>query len=68
MLDGSHTPPCAVGGWPREPSQGSAAVQRSGGVSVFLILFDPKYNMVFVFLKLEIQWTASKILDSGLKL
>ena len=34
----------------------------------FLILFEPKYNMVFVFLKLEIQWTASKILDSGLKL
>ena len=62
MLDGSHTPPCAVEGRPREPSQGSAAVQCSRGVLVFLILFEPKYNTVFVFLKLEIQRTISKIL------
>lgn len=52
----------------REPSQGSAAVQCSRGVLVFLILFEPKYNTVFVFLKLEIQRTISKILDLGFKL
>lgn len=68
MLEGSCTPPCAVEGRPHEPSQGSAAVQCSGGVLVFLILFEPNYNMFFVFLKLEIQWTTSKILDLGLKL
>lgn len=45
---------------------GGAAVKFSGGF-FFLILFEPKHNMVFVFLKLELQWTINKVFNLGLK-